>query len=73
MAYFDGGIHGYNDSAGYHPPAKVTTVYCDECAETSIPLPAHGPRGDRVGRHWSTAFSWAPHYGSACHVCKRAA
>jgi len=69
MAYFDGGIHGWNDSKGYHPPAPMTRLYCDPCAETAIPLPATGPNGDRVGRHWATPFKWAPHYGAPCHIC----
>jgi hypothetical protein len=70
--YFNGGIHGWNDSKlGYIAPEKTTRIYCDECAETEIPLPKTGPYGDRVGRHFDTGFRWAPHYGGStpCTKC----
>jgi hypothetical protein len=68
MAYFNGGLHGWNDRAGYHAPAPTTAIYCDDCAETAIPLPAK--TGDRDGaRHWSTGFKWAPRYGAPCTAC----
>lgn len=75
MAYFDGGLHGYNGPNGYVAPLKTTRVYCDDCAESSIPLPATGPNGDRVGRHWATGFKWAPYYGGEdghCVQCSKA-
>jgi hypothetical protein len=68
MPYFNGGLHGWNDSAGYHPPAPCTARYCDGCAEDAIPLA--GNSGD-VGRHWKTGFKWAPYYGgdAPCDCC----
>lgn len=73
MAYFNGGLHGWNDAAGYHAPEPCTAVYCNGCAETAISLPETGPNGDKVGRHWETGFKWAPHYGKPCDVCGKAA
>lgn len=71
MTYFNGTLHGFNDARGYHPPEPLTAIYCDPCAETAIPLPETGPRGDRVGRHWGTGFKWAPRFGgeSKCKRC----
>lgn len=69
MAYFDGDLHGWNGPDGYHAGRPQTRLYCDPCAEEAIPLPATGPNGDRVGRHWATDFKWAPRYGSLCHCC----
>lgn len=73
MAYFNGGIHGWNDptTGRYVPAARTTRIYCDDCAESAIPLPDKGPNGDRVGRHWGTDFKWAPVYGGStkCHQC----
>lgn len=68
MAYFDGGLHGWNDGAGYHSPATTTRVLCDDCAETEIPLT--GAPGD-LGRHWESGFRWASRYGgkTACSCC----
>lgn len=66
MAYFDGDLHFSNISS--RPFQPNTRVYCDDCAETAIPLA--GQKGD-VGRHWNTGFKWAPYYGAPCHICKR--
>ena len=68
MAYFNGGIHGWNGPDGYVPPEPCTAVYCDGCAEQAIPLPPK--TGERDGqRHWDTDFRWAPRYGAPCHNC----
>lgn len=65
MAYFNGGLHGWNSPTGYIPAAKCTRVLCDACAEIELPLK---PKGE-IGRHWDTDFKWAPRYGAACHRC----
>ena len=63
MAYFNGKL---GSGENYAP---TTRLYCDDCAETCIPL--RGAPGD-VGRHWHTEFKWAPHYGAVCHSCGKA-
>lgn len=68
MAYFNGGIHGWNSPGGYVPPKPTTRVLCDDCAEIELPLK---PKGT-LGRHWDTGYKWAPHYGAACHRCQQA-
>lgn len=71
-AYFNGGLHGWNDARGYHPPERTTAVYCGGCAPAAIPLPDVGPDGRTGSRHWQTGFKWAPRYGAACHQCGEA-
>lgn len=65
MAYFDGGLHGWNSNAGYVPAKPNTRVLCDPCGEVELPLK---PKGER-GRHWDTGFKWAPIYGAPCNRC----
>jgi hypothetical protein len=65
MAYFDGGIHGWNGPNGYVPAKPNTRILCDKCGETELPLKPEG----QIGRHWETGFKWAPHYGAPCHAC----
>jgi hypothetical protein len=72
MAYFDGRIHGWNDSKGYHAGEPHTATYCDACAPEAIPLPELGKDGRKGSRHWGTGFKWAPHYGGPCKECGRA-
>ena len=69
MAYFNGGTGGYYWLGKYVPYVKTTKVYCDDCAEKTIPLK---PKGE-IGRHWHTDFKWAPHYGgdTKCGVCHK--
>ena len=72
MAYFNGkGVTGMDGVFRYVP---MTALYCDQCAETQIPLPKAGPvaRDPEIGRHWDTDFKWAPHYGAHCHTCGKA-
>ncbi len=69
MAYFNGGLHGWNDAKGYHAPEPCTAVYCDSCADAAIPLPPVGRDGRTGSRHWDTPFHWAPVYGSPCTAC----
>lgn len=70
MPYFNGGLHGFNTASGYVPPAPVTAIYCDACAETCIPLPPKTGKNDGQ-RHWDTGFRWCPSYGGniACTSC----
>jgi hypothetical protein len=74
VAYFNGDLHvntGPQQPDGSRAYIPMTKLYCDDCAETAIPLPAHGPNGDLVGRHWHTPFKWAPYYGgdARCMGC----
>lgn len=71
MSYFNGS-GGYNNfTTGARVPfVPPSAIYCDECAETRIPLP--GVKGD-VLRHQGTGFKWAPRYGSPCTSCGEAA
>jgi len=75
MAYFDGGIHGWNGPNGYVAPAPQTKLFCDPCAEEEVPLrPKTGVLDQDIGRHWDTGFKWAPIYGggSVCQACGKA-
>lgn len=69
MPYFNGGIHGHNDSRGYHPPAPCTAVYCEPCAHAgAVPM----DRSKRDGsQHHDSGFRWAPIYGGGrkCDEC----
>jgi len=67
MAYFNGGLHGWNSPNGYVPPEPCTKVYCDKCADGgAVPMDQSKPKGQQ---HWDTGFRWAPVYGSKCHQC----
>lgn len=71
MAYFNGGLHGWNDPKfGYIQPKRMTLIYCDDCAKKAIPLPE--TTIENKGReHWGTDFRWAPFYGgkTPCNEC----
>lgn len=71
MTYFNGNMSKHDFAGERMERVRVSRLYCDDCAETAIPLPATGPNGDGVGRHWHTGFSWAPYYGGAakCMTC----
>jgi hypothetical protein len=72
MTYFNGNP-GNMWLGEWHPGTPVTRIYCDECAETEIPLP---PREEKpIGRHYDTGFKWAPYYGGStvCLKCGRPA
>ena len=71
MCYFNNDTGGRQslDTGAWIPYVAPTLIYCDDCAETQIPLPEHGPNGDRVGRHWDTGFKWAPYYGGTTRCC----
>lgn len=71
MAYFNGGLHGWNDPIlGYIPPEPITCIYCDDCAKASIPLP-ETTRANSGREHWDTGFRWTPVFGgqTPCHEC----
>lgn len=83
MTYFNGS-GGYYWLGKYVPLVKTDRVYCDDCAEAAIPLPAIGDRrlesefGFKLregNRHHATDFKWAPFYGgdTKCMVCGKAA
>lgn len=67
--YFNGGMHGWNDSRGYHPPKPMTLAYCADCG------PAHIPGFDKNAGsrgHWGTEFRCAPWIiGRPCANCKK--
>ena len=74
MVYFNGGLHGWNDprTGRYIAPERTTRIYCDDCAETEIPLaPADKSEPSWGRRHYDTGFRWAPHYGgrTPCMAC----
>lgn len=71
MTYFNGGRGGYYWLGEYVPLERTTRIYCDECAETEIPLPPReGCEGSSGARHHSTGFKWAPRYGGGCKCSK---
>jgi hypothetical protein len=65
MAYFEqhGSMHGWNDSGGYHPPAKVLRRICDTCFIAEFGEEAQGIHNRPDG------WKWAPHYGCHCENC----
>ena len=67
--YFNGGMHGWNDSAGYHAPAPMTLAYCATCGPEHIP--GFDRREHMKGRgHWGTDFRCAPwRIGRTCDGC----
>jgi hypothetical protein len=72
MTYFaqDGAMHGWNGRDGYVPPAPITRVLCDACAESEVPFEtvrifSDGTPHRRQLRPWK----WAPRYGGPCHAC----
>ena len=70
MPYFNAPL--YSSFMGKPAPQPATRrLYCDDCAETAIPLPATGRDGRTGSRHWETGFRWAPHYGGGkpCDGC----
>ena len=76
MAYFNGGLHGYNGPAGYTAPPPTTAVYCDACGPANIPRfgqtkPADRGPDSHWADHWDTGFKWAPYYGRdrTCDAC----
>lgn len=82
MAYYNG--YGFTDITGKWRYQKTDRIYCNDCAETSIPLPPKRPRREgesdfehaqRAGgqRHHDTGFKWAPYYGATCIECGRPA
>ena len=75
MTYFNGGTGGEYWMGNYIPFIPVTRIYCDDCAETEIPLPRKDPANPQIGRHWGTGFKWAPWYGggNVCAKCGRPA
>ena len=57
-SYFNGGMHGWNDAKGYHPPKPMTLAYCWTCGPTHIP---GFDKSDREGSgHYKTEFRCAP-------------
>lgn len=69
MAYFNGSMSGPGLVRQVHKP--MTRLYCDNCAEASIPLPpVNELRGVYKGQqHYDTEFRWAPRYGAPCMNC----
>lgn len=70
MPYFNAPLHSsFMGKPAPRPP--VSLVYCDDCAEAAIPLPATGRDGRTGSRHWESGFRWAPYYGGGkpCDAC----
>lgn len=76
--YFNGSGGFRNWSNGeWVPYVAPDKFYCDECAETQIPLPtkeaflAQYPGRSPGGRHQDTGFKWAPYFGgdTCCSCC----
>lgn len=67
MPYFNGATHGFNHfQNGYVPPKPMTKIYCDECAETCIPLsPKTGDKTKDAKRRWA---NWG--FNKPCDNCK---
>jgi hypothetical protein len=65
-----GAMHGVNSARGFVPPAPITRILCEPCAEIELTPTVFGgqPKGTR-GRHWGTGWKWAPHYGGPCDRC----
>ena len=84
MTYFNGG-GGYYWLGEYVPLEPCTAIYCDDCAETEIPLPripagtpGESPFGTKLragNRHHGTGFKWTFFFGgsAACKKCGKPA
>lgn len=75
MPYFkqDGAMHGWNGLNGYVPPAPVTRIICDLCAELEVPFELMGtnPDGTKFWVH-CRPWKWAPwKMGQPCDGCGR--
>lgn len=79
MTYFNGS-GGYCGRDGIHVPRiAMDRIYCDDCAEGSVPLPPepYGPPNPwnpfPPDRHYATDFIWTPIYGGGrkCNICNQ--
>lgn len=80
MAYFsqNGAMHGWNGPDGYIPPAPITRILCDDCAESEVPFeiipwPESAPKDLPPHRRQCAPWKWAPIYGAPCHACSKPA